>query len=1491
MRGTIWLAAALVASWACAQGKPVSLVVNGGFEGVGGWSFAAGTHVVASDRGGRCVEVNGDSAATQEVVPEGEARTFSCSVELKTENVVPGQPNGYAYAAVYQLDATGQWVAFRDFVQLQGTNGWRRADFTFDLVPRATVISLRCGIFNATGKAWFDNWTLVEGSRAFGMAEVAAGAAGGRADESVAIFREPGFPARGAASSPDRLGKLLSDAGLKVTYLSAEELARPGLLRPTNFSTLVLPYGESFPAVARPRLISYLHTGGSFISTGGYAFNHLLLRQGQGWDEERKVQEARLAAALEHNLLPDGSFETTRDAPIGGGTMLDANWRRDGDICTLVAESPKEGKRCAKVVVSPDQPRDDRWYLDLKPQLGLRYRISGWIRTKDVTPIGGGFAYMALYEYGEGDKLGPWQDFAHVTGTHDWQRFQYDFWPAADTRRLHIKMGLYHATGTAWFDDIRLANISDTEAPPMNTSTGTPGDGLGVAPSQIGVFDAGFPLRRAATAAPAGGQFIFGGGELAADLSGWAAAGTQGSDNARWVQLLQTTDRFGRERGAAGALMLNSNGFFAGSLWGYFGVENRDLFDGSQPWLDRGFVSVARFIARALYLRNFTTDLASYRAGEPVKLSVVVANLGSQERACRVAVSVEPDGQAAQVLAVGAQAVTLAGGESKTLEMTWKPESFSADSYRAVARLELAGAPVDEIETGFILLRDEVAQRGPQLRFHDNYFHLDGRPMFLFGSDTYGNVYSSSCENPWTWRLDHVAARDFGFNVYENLQFCNPPTYLYTDAQWRQFEGMAQSCMREGLVFMPCQLCGHNVAIGEELLTREAAECKAYAAHLGKIPGLLYYLNGDFGFAVEDKPGLTALWNQWLADRYKSAAALQQSWGAEVYGEWGKLAYPPPGPPRWDSTREVDHIRFDQWLTRRWVERHVAAVRSEDPVHPITSEYYQRPGGAIDLILTIGSQDASNFGYFDTAYRDEEYLPFTLRLNDLRMRGKSTGLGEYGVKTHPAWGAESSAGGYHVVRTEEEQKRLFMTVAHYGFAMGAAKVQNWCLRDASEWCFPWGVFYPNGRVPKDVAYFHRNLSLVWRHFRPKYVAPTTAVLLPDGLRVGANYWAGSEVAFNAFRALMGAHQEFNVINEQDVAALTRQTKVLIWPCPACPDEAAYQKVLQWVKDGGTLYVTGDLSRDSDRKRTRTERLKELCGVEFVKELDAPPNRNSAGAEDIMYRSRRLKLRPCIQVRAAGATVLAKTESGDPVIVENRVGAGLVRYCTDPLEMGNAEQVVPIIQVFHEGQTGPAQAVGGMAPPAPKPEIHVCHQPLADGGDFALAYNTRMPPGAETTWLETQLTPQGHETNGPVGRLRVAARYPAMMATTGGGEVIAVGCSGQAEVMGDKVVSGDAQVIYLALDRKSLAFSSAVLLCPFSTGKTALNSRQQWRDPVMVIGDIADGRWRTLETRSGKPQLTLDEDLMTTLVLICERPEIARWTSALSEAMRHPERMK
>jgi len=1489
LSAALLMAAALLTANTCAQEKPVSLVLNGGFERSGGWTKPTAASFVDSGRTGRCLRLDGQGGATQEVLVEDGQQTFSCSVEVKTENIQAVEGRGYAYAAVYQLNSRGKWVAFKDFAIIEDAQDWTRHDFTFTLAPGVEMISLRCGIYNAGGTAWFDNWTLVEGETAYAFADVSTLGGGTRPDQSVAVFREDDFPAKGVASSPDRIGRLLTDAGMTVAYLTADQLASSRAFNPALFSLVVLPYGQSFPAEARANMFAFLRGGGSFISTGGYAFESLLLKRNGEWVDEKVALEEALREASKHSDLPDGGFEASADAPTGG-TELDGRWRKTGEGCSLVEESPKEGKVCAKIVVDPDHLAEDRWYADIAPERGERYRVSGWVKTEEVNPVGYGFAYLACYEYGDEDKLGEWKDFATVRGTNDWQQFTYYVSPAASTTRLHIKMGLYQATGTAWFDDIRLARVTGTGPRPMNTSTGDPQDGLRVAPSQIGVFDPSFPLRRATHAQPGAGQYLFTEGtQQEATLTGWAASGVQGYDNARWIPLLDARDRFGRTRGAAGALMINYNGFYGGSMWGYFGVESRDLFDGTEPALDRGLVSLAQFMTQGVFLHNLDTDLDSYKPGEPVARTVVVENYGAKPQSCRVDFAVISDREGATPTHQHSVEVTVPPGNSREIKSVAQVDPADGDTFKVIATLFLDGAPIDRMESGFIIQSDAAIAAGPELRFRDNYFTLNGRPMFLFGSDTYSYTYNSQFENPWTWHLDHVAARDFGFNVYENLQFSRPPEYKFTDADWRQFHGMAQSCQKHSLTFMPCQLVGHNVAISPDLLAKQSAQCTAYAENMLRYPGLLYYLNGDFRLRLDDKESIGALWNEWLADKYETAEALAASWGDEVYGAWGELPYPPAWRSQWDSALACDRVRFEVDLTRRWVSSHVDAVRSKDPDHPITSEYYRQPFGGMDLILTIDGQDASNIGYFDLPYDDVDKLPLALRLIDLRMRGKSLGLGEYGVKTHPAWTVDNGAVSYHIVRTEEEQKRLFMAVAHYGLGMGACKVQNWCLRDAGHSVFPWGVFYPNGRIPKDVAYWHRNLSLVWRHFTPTYVPPTTAVLIPDSLRLGHSAQAGLNAAYTAFRALMDIHVDFNCINEQHIEALSAQTETLIWPAPFCPDDAAYEKVLQWVRDGGGLIVSGDLSFNWDRKRTRTERLKELCGVEFVRELYRPPTRLAEGAQEarVAWRNETIKVKPCIEVKPAGAEVLSSTESGTPVRFLNKVGEGAVVFCTDPLELGDMDSVLPDLRRHYRSAMGPDTGdAGPQGPTGPMPDlqedIDICRQPLATGGEFVTAFNTNMPPGAETVLL-------------PAGDadvvVKVAARYPAFTATAGDQFLVAVGCSGEATFDSQPLVRGDAQVIYLSLDGRPLPISEGVLLCPFSSGSTQFITRRDWSEMAVVVGDIVDGKWVTYDTVDGSQGIDLTEDTMTCLMLICHKDLVDRFTDQIEQSIHHPDQMK
>ena len=64
---------------------------------------------------------------------------------------------GYSHAAIYQLGRRGELVIFHDIAQLPGTQDWQRQSDTFPVHARAERVSVRCGLHQAQGTAWFDN--------------------------------------------------------------------------------------------------------------------------------------------------------------------------------------------------------------------------------------------------------------------------------------------------------------------------------------------------------------------------------------------------------------------------------------------------------------------------------------------------------------------------------------------------------------------------------------------------------------------------------------------------------------------------------------------------------------------------------------------------------------------------------------------------------------------------------------------------------------------------------------------------------------------------------------------------------------------------------------------------------------------------------------------------------------------------------------------------------------------------------------------------------------------------------------------------------------------------------------------------------------------------------------------------------------------------------------------------------------------------------------
>lgn len=1292
----------------------------------------------------------------------------------------------------------------------------------------------------------------------------------------VALLKDD-LPASTAASAPDDLAETLRLAGIEITLLDCNQLGDSNQFNHAEFDVLVLPYGPTFPVNAADNFRQFLRAGGKFFSTGGYAFDDLLERTPHGW---------------------------RRPEPPARPPVSQAVWRYP---------------------IPAEELRDKG-----------RLMFSGFLKAQGVK--GAGMAYFAVYQYAADGSITSWHDLCKVRGSQDWTEFQYAFVVHPKSERVELHAGLYQCSGIAWFDDVRLVDAADNTLlssgfeesldpdaagskqwqrsdrslcevqggmarsgrralkavlhhyqPPderLNTRHGVPEDGLTVAPTQLGVFQADYLLERVHFAQPAFEQAILRPGlRLEHPLAGYAAAGVTGFEHARWVPLLNGYDRYGRLRGAAGAMLRHYAGTYEGSSWAFFGVTNRNLFAESEPGMTKAFVEIVRALIRDTFVAWLVPERACYREGETVRLLASFANQGRGDADLRFTLRIyecEPielhEPPVERLQATMATNLVLQAGTTTTISLPWTPTRFTADFYSVLGQLWADGKEIDRIQSGFVVEDGKTIASGPRLSFRGNYLHLGNRPTFLFGTDDWAYVFNTKRETPLQWLRDMRLRRDLGVQIYENLQFGALPPFTpepedaQTGQMLRKLDGMIQLAQKHQQVYFAGLLVGANTAAGDAALQRQTDFCRDFARRFANVPGLIYYLNGDLRCQLSD--AVTPQWNDFLRERYGATDRLRTAWGdqapvqelgnipAEDFNDWGHA---------WQDLKTYDLNRFRAWLIRRWHSNLVAGIREFDRTHPTSSEFYQLPHAGVDLPAGIDGVDLANFGYFDKPGEDLAHFPAICKYNDQRARGKSGGPGEYGVKMHPAWG-EGRDYGYHITRTREQAIELFLGIAHYSLGLGASRIHNWCWKDSAHNVFPWGMMHPCDGVPKDTAYVHRNQSLLFRHFAPVDRQPAVYVLTPDSHRFGGGKWQVIEGVLKSIDLLLAAHVENLGLLNEDYLAIPGTAKVVFYPLPFCPPDEAYRNLLNWVKQGGVLYLSGDISYDEQRRRTRTNRLEELCGVKFMAENYPRLGLNATNPAD----------QPCLRVLPTTGAVRETAADGAPLLVENRVGQGRVLFTPDPIELHAvaARRDKDLALYLRVLELGGVKLLG-LEPNDPR--LHLFRLTLRDGGQVLVLFNTDPSRPARTVTLTDSQPPV---------TLTVARNRPALLWFDGQGALRAVESQGECRAGGNLILSDETRGIVLTLDGQDIRRSRAVLLMPLQRGKILVNQPVRWQNGVITTGEIRDGEWWSYESAPLNSAengwiVNVSEDQVFSLLLVCESPEVGRWTQAVERAMSDP----
>ncbi len=979
--------------------------------------------------------------------------------------------------------------------------------------------------------------------------------------------------------------------------------------------------------------------------------------------------------------------------------------------------------------------------------------------------------------------------------------------------------------------EIKAGQIPDAR---INTRFGKPGDAMTFNKMQIGMFDPSYALERV-TRAEIGGRHIDG------LLTGWAACITDPTGgpvsakaHLRFVPLGRTFDRLGRPRGPLGGLAHHFAEPYAGSSWAFFGATNRDLL--SPEGLPTDYVvSLARRLVDKVYLYGLTTDLACYRQGEPVKISVCLANRGRTPQTGELRLAIED-----QVVHTRTIELPPDNGQSRLVEVTWAPKQFDKDFYRVRATLKLPYCE-DELDNGFCVWNDAVVRAGPKVSLRDNYFRINDRPTFLTGTNQTGRMWLSEYENPLVWRDDFAGMRDHGMTLWRVLHFSavmhrNDAMSLagpIPEKVLRQTDAIVQLAQKYGVVLFLTLHDWMPVELSDEQLAAQAKWNAFWAERYKDVPGIMYDIQNEPSIGLPERPHVAAEWKRFLIERHGGIEAAADRWGLSPGDP--SILKPHATGTSWTDLKAVDVEQFRVHILNRWLKANAEAVHKADSDALVTLGFLEGNRSA-DKVLGADPLDFANMH----CYRPLRAFPSDFKLIDRRAVGKTLTLGEFGARE-----AHDLRVGGGTGEASPESIRRYLATNHYVFGLGGSFTASWCWRDMPDCIFPWGMVRSD-ELPKPVLQAYRNFTLMARFIQPRYEPPTVWLVLPDAHRLGPRWNDIQRAIDQTIDVLLGLRIGFGVLREKDLvagvvsASMPSGGPVLIWPMPYCPDDATFAAVKRIVEAGGTLYLSGDVSFDDRRQPVKQARLTEL-GLTLEKHV-SPFDEQPSGP-----------------------------------IQRANVGKGRVFFVPYPVELGDRRGVQTCLLDFL------SYAGVRHLPIEPEhPDLHAFATPTEDG---ATVYNMVNHGEPRTITLKAGTEPLSL----PMAKLGCGL---AMIDREN--RLTMIEAQGPVQRGRQVLLDARADAILIAMDGRDVADSSRLLLMPNETGTLALVTRRTWAHPVATVGQIVNGVFTALEAvpldlQRGRLDVNADDHRALGLILISEREDAIPAAEQVAATLTHGRR--
>ncbi len=647
--------------------------------------------------------------------------------------------------------------------------------------------------------------------------------------------------------------------------------------------------------------------------------------------------------------------------------------------------------------------------------------------------------------------------------------------------------------------------------------------------------------------------------------------------------------------------------------------------------------------------------------------------------------------------------------------------------------------------TSGLSVRDtSLLHSGARLETGRDYFRRDGKPYLMvganyFSTDPYTSVFfvgGSIGGNAWIWERDFSEMEHQGFTAVRTGLWLNRARYLDV------VTGAADERLLRAVEAYLCAASRHHMQVlftffafdpqlemeggpgqeGERLgpgsnpyldpvaIEAQAAYVRTIASRFKDVPFLSFDLINEpsvtnpgrlwKGNSPNGDPKELAAWQQWLGRKYGTPGRLAEAWrttSAEV-GAFDRVPLPAfadlelsrSGNPK--VVRAIDYNLFAQDVFCKWADAMIGAIRSAGAHQAVTVG--QDEGGVADRVLNqFWGESGVNYTVNHSWWRDDALLWNSVAA---KTPGKPNLIGETGLQ--PVWAMDGSWRWDDVQGIGLEERKLVL-----GFAAANAGVLHWdWTRDDT-----YGLMRRDGsqkqwmNVAGGIAAFARDAQPLALESAP----PEIALVLPQSLQLSTfGTWALAAEQ-NAVRALYNIARGTAVATGEYQISRMPGAKLIILPSPWVLRQEAWDELMQRVKGGATLLVSGRIDADEHwtpvPERTRRWPVEYSAGAMTTREVEVNwPDGNgrlSFSGDRTTYAERGF---------------LARGET----FAEILLGAGRILYFAPPLEL--ADQAETIGRIYRYAMT----RAGVSVPYETKcedPGLLICPTRLADATLYVL----------------------------------------------------------------------------------------------------------------------------------------------------------------------------